>query len=75
MRKNGGQPPLTYQTFCRIIGKPPPPLDTPASIPTPPEDLNGVVVVSVPTIEELGYVNLNEVCDCFMNQPSYRVER
>lgn len=60
IQKNGGDTPLTYQAFCKIIGKPPPPVDAPSQIPSPPEDLNNVEVVSVPTLEELGYINLDE---------------
>jgi hypothetical protein len=66
-QQNGGDTPLTYQAFCKIIGKPPPPLDAPSQIPSPPEDLNDVEVVPVPTLEELGYINLDEVSADFLS--------
>ncbi|KAJ7523232.1 hypothetical protein O6H91_18G042700 [Diphasiastrum complanatum] len=58
--KNGGMVPLTYQSFCRVLGKPSNPLgDGPSHIP-PPIDYEGVNVLSVPCLEDLGYKNLNE---------------
>ncbi len=62
--KNGGKAPLTYQSFCRLVGKPPPPLnDPPAKIPGPAADLNNVDITAVvPSLEDLGYTDLNEVC-------------
>jgi len=60
--KNGGKAPLTYQSFCRLVGKPPPPLnDPPAKIPGPAADLNNVDITAVvPSLEDLGYTDLNE---------------
>ncbi len=55
---------MTYQSFCRLVGKPPPPLnDPPAKIPGPAADLNNVDITAVvPSLEDLGYTDLNEVC-------------
>ncbi|KAL3690722.1 hypothetical protein R1sor_004373 [Riccia sorocarpa] len=58
--KNGGKPPLTYQAFCRKLGKPPKPLADVFEIPALPLDLRDVNVVPLPSLEELGYVNLKE---------------
>ncbi|KAG6547810.1 hypothetical protein Mapa_010625 [Marchantia paleacea] len=59
--KNGGKPPLTYQAFCRTLGKPPKPVgDAPAAIPEPSKDLTDVKVVPIPSLQDLGYVDLNE---------------
>ncbi len=58
---------MTYQSFLQIVaGNPPPPLDAPLQIPGPPDDLNNVDVVAVPTLEELGYTDLDEVCTCIL---------
>lgn len=61
-QQNGGQTPLTYQAFLKLTGKPPLPVTAPLQIPSPPEDINDVHVVPVPKLEDLGYVNLDEVC-------------
>ncbi|GBG80214.1 hypothetical protein CBR_g30581 [Chara braunii] len=55
--KAGGRPPLTYQSFLKLAGKPPPPIgDAPAKIPLPPLDLgNELAVIGVPDIRDLGY--------------------
>ncbi|KAL2623440.1 hypothetical protein R1flu_003645 [Riccia fluitans] len=59
--KNGGKPPLTYQAFCRKLGNPPKPLDdATVKVPAPPGDLKDVKVVPVPSLEDLGYVDLKE---------------
>lgn len=60
-QQNGGRTPLTYQAFCKVIGTPPAPVAAPSQIPSPSQDLNNVELVAVPTLEELGYLNLDEV--------------
>ncbi|KAH7330834.1 hypothetical protein KP509_20G004300 [Ceratopteris richardii] len=60
IRKNGGTPPLTYQSFCKLIGKAPVPIgDAPSSIPLP-EDFNGAKLVDLPSLNDLGYNNLEQ---------------
>ncbi|CAM6085647.1 unnamed protein product [Calypogeia fissa] len=59
--KNGGKPPGTYGSFCKLISRPPEPVgDALNELPKLPQDLNGVQVVHVPSLEDLGYKNLNE---------------
>nr|QXF69111.1 6-4 photolyase [Pohlia nutans] len=60
IQKNGGTAPLTYQAFCKVIGTPPAPVAAPSQIPSPSEDLNNVEIVAIPTLEDLGYINLDE---------------
>ena len=61
-QQNGGKTPGTYAAFCKLIDKPPEPLENmPNKLPNIPQDLNKVKVVPVPCIKDLGYDNLNEV--------------
>uniref|UniRef100_A0A803LN61 Photolyase/cryptochrome alpha/beta domain-containing protein n=1 Tax=Chenopodium quinoa TaxID=63459 RepID=A0A803LN61_CHEQI len=61
--KNGGKPPLTYQSFLKVAGQPSwasSPVSTgPSSIP-PPGDIGDLQISNVPTMEELGYLNIGQ---------------
>nr|GMD94334.1 (6-4)DNA photolyase isoform X1 [Ipomoea batatas] len=64
IQKNGGTPPLTYQSFLKLAGIPSwasSPLST--SLPSLPPigNLGSLQVSAVPTLEELGYVDCSEV--------------
>ncbi|XP_061365075.1 (6-4)DNA photolyase isoform X1 [Gastrolobium bilobum] len=55
IEKNGGKPPLSYQSFIKLAGEPPPPLSTmPSSLP-PVDHLGCCDLSEVPTIKDLGY--------------------
>lgn len=65
--QNDGTTPITYQAFCKVIGTPPAPLDAPLLIPSPSEEVKDVELVAVPTLEDLGYTNLDEVSStCYL---------
>ncbi|XP_078432338.1 DNA photolyase family protein isoform X2 [Wolffia australiana] len=55
IRKNGGKPPLTYQSFVKLAGRPLPPIGQQFSALPPVGDLGEWEDVGVPTIQELGY--------------------
>uniref|UniRef100_A0A803LEG8 Photolyase/cryptochrome alpha/beta domain-containing protein n=1 Tax=Chenopodium quinoa TaxID=63459 RepID=A0A803LEG8_CHEQI len=61
--KNGGKPPLTYQSFLKVAGQPTwasSPVSTgPSSIP-PPGDIGDLQISNVPTMEELGYLDVGQ---------------
>ncbi|XP_021848229.1 (6-4)DNA photolyase [Spinacia oleracea] len=61
IHKNGGKPPLTYQSFLKLAGQPSwvsSLVSTgPSSIP-PPGDVGDLQISNVPTMEELGYGNV-----------------
>ncbi|KAL4194967.1 hypothetical protein AMTRI_Chr05g62190 [Amborella trichopoda] len=60
IKKNGGKPPLTYQSFLRIVGIPSPPhANTISSLP-PLGNIEDSEVSNVPTIEELGYADVKQ---------------
>ena len=52
-RKNGGAPPLTYQSFLKLldkVGPPPAPLEAPSSLPPPLPDAAAEVTTLTPTL-------------------------
>nr|XP_029118922.1 (6-4)DNA photolyase isoform X5 [Elaeis guineensis] len=60
IEKNGGRPPLTYQSFVKLAGKPPTPLTETYSELPPVGNVEGYELLSVPAIEELGYGDLSQ---------------
>ena len=69
-KKNGGKPPLSYQSFVKLAGEPPSPLTTVYSSLPPLGHLGGCDVSEVPTITDLGYGDVEQVCVsvCFICQ-------
>ncbi|CAH1422558.1 unnamed protein product [Lactuca virosa] len=63
IEKNGGKPPLSYQSFLKLAGEPHWLISslctTPATIP-PIGDLGNCEVSEVPTVEQLGYEHFQE---------------
>ncbi|XP_057454211.1 (6-4)DNA photolyase isoform X3 [Lotus japonicus] len=55
IQKNGGKPPLSYQSFVKLAGDPPSPLLTELSSLPPVGHLGGCDIFEVPTVEDLGY--------------------
>ncbi|KAK2378686.1 cryptochrome-1 [Trifolium repens] len=55
IRKNGGKPPLSYQSFVKLAGEPPSPLSTSYSSLPPVGHLGNCDISEVPTIKDLGY--------------------
>ncbi|WCJ40620.1 Cryptochrome-1 [Euphorbia peplus] len=58
IKKNGGKPPLSYQSFLKIAGQPSwasLPLSTAISSLPPVGDVRSCGISEVPTVEELGY--------------------
>lgn len=55
IQKNGGKPPLSYQSFVKLAGEPPSPLATKYSSLPPVGPLGSCDVSEVPTIKDLGY--------------------
>ncbi|XP_065865402.1 (6-4)DNA photolyase isoform X2 [Euphorbia lathyris] len=58
IKKNGGKPPLSYQSFLKIAGQPSwasVPLSTTISSLPPVGDVGSCGISEVPTVEELGY--------------------
>ncbi|WJX42807.1 (6-4)DNA photolyase, variant 2 [Trifolium repens] len=55
IRKNGGKPPLSYQSFVKLAGEPPSPLSTTYSSLPPVGHLGSCDISGVPTIKDLGY--------------------
>ncbi|CAH9108449.1 unnamed protein product [Cuscuta epithymum] len=64
LRKNGGRPPLSYQSFLKLSGTPSwesTPLSTLSVSSLPPiGKLGNLEVSAVPTLEELGYIDSSE---------------
>ncbi|GAB4842050.1 (6-4)DNA photolyase [Ancistrocladus abbreviatus] len=63
IRKNGGRPPTTYQSFLKLAGQPSwasCPLSSGISWLPPIGDVEDTKISNVPTIEELGYVDHGE---------------
>ncbi|XP_028766312.1 (6-4)DNA photolyase isoform X1 [Neltuma alba] len=60
IQKNGGKPPLSYQSFVKIAGQPSCPLSTTVSSLPPVGDLGSCEISEVPTIGELGYRNVKQ---------------
>lgn len=60
VQKNAGRPPLTYQSFLKLAGKPSPPLASAISS-LPPVGVGGdCETLRVPTIEDLGYGDISQ---------------
>ncbi|KAG2379788.1 (6-4)DNA photolyase [Vigna angularis] len=55
IQKNGGKPPLSYQSFVKLAGEPPSPLTTVYSSLPPVGHLGSCDISEVPTITDLGY--------------------
>ncbi|CAJ2656237.1 unnamed protein product [Trifolium pratense] len=55
IQKNGGKPPLSYQSFVKLAGEPPSPLSTRYSSLPPVGHLGNCDISEVPTIKDLGY--------------------
>lgn len=49
---------MTYQSFVRAAGEPPAPLNQTYSKLPPTGDLGDYELLNVPTIQELGYINV-----------------
>ncbi|CAL5023309.1 unnamed protein product [Urochloa decumbens] len=60
INKNGGRPPLTYQSFIAIAGEPPEPVMEEYSELPPVGDTGEYELLPVPTVEELGYGDLSQ---------------
>ncbi|KAM3247541.1 (6-4)DNA photolyase isoform X1 [Capsicum annuum] len=64
MQKNGGSPPLSYQSFLKLAGQPSwasTPLSTAISSLPPIGNTGSFALSGVPTVRELGYGDLAEV--------------
>lgn len=72
--KNGGKAPLSYQSFIKLAGNPPwteLPLSTgPNSIP-PVGDLASCEICDVPSLQELGYDDIQQVSDIWLSSDSF----
>lgn len=60
--QNGRKPPMTYQSFVALAGEPPAPLMQTYTMLPPIGDLEGYEVLNIPTIQELGYADVEQVC-------------
>ncbi|KAG2649360.1 hypothetical protein PVAP13_1NG108400 [Panicum virgatum] len=60
INKNGGRPPLTYQSFIAIAGEPPAPIFEEYSELPPVGDTGEYELLPVPTVEELGYGDISQ---------------
>ncbi|XP_062223746.1 (6-4)DNA photolyase isoform X4 [Phragmites australis] len=60
IKKNGGRPPLTYQSFISIAGEPPEPVMEEYSELPPVGDTGEYELLPVPTVEELGYGDISQ---------------
>ncbi|XP_047076595.1 (6-4)DNA photolyase-like [Lolium rigidum] len=60
IEKNGGRPPLTYQSFLNIAGEPSAPLTEEYSVLPPIGDTGECELFSVPKLEELGYGDISQ---------------
>ncbi|GAA0149276.1 DNA photolyase [Lithospermum erythrorhizon] len=64
INKNGGKPPLTYQSFIKLAGQPPwssSPVSMSISGLPPVGDVGNCTISEVPSINELGYDAIEEV--------------
>lgn len=64
VEKNGGRPPLTYQSFLKLAGEPAwacAPLSPTLSSLPPVGDVGRTEISDVPTIEDLGYEDMEKV--------------
>lgn len=60
IEKNGGRPPLTYQKYVALAGTPPSPIaETYCTLP-PVGDVKGYELLTVPTVDELGYGDIEQ---------------
>ena len=66
-KKNGGKPPLSYQSFVKLAGEPPFPLTTMYSSLPPVGHLGSCVISEVPTITDLGYGDAEQVRECVLH--------
>ncbi|CAN1162153.1 (6-4)DNA photolyase [Linum perenne] len=61
IQRNGGRPPLSYQSFLKIAGEPSwassPLLTEIASLPSVGDDARNSKIIGIPTLEDLGYVD------------------
>nr|KYP54012.1 Cryptochrome-1 [Cajanus cajan] len=55
IKKNGGKPPLSYQSFVKLAGEPPSPISTVYSSLPPVGHLGSCDISEVPTLRDLGY--------------------
>ncbi|KAF7843292.1 (6-4)DNA photolyase [Senna tora] len=60
IQKNGGKPPLSYQSFVKLAGEPLPPLSNKVSSLPPVGHLGSCEISEVPTVKELGYENVEQ---------------
>ncbi|CAO2044998.1 unnamed protein product [Urochloa humidicola] len=60
INKNGGRPPLTYQSFIAIAGEPPEPVLEEYSELPPVGDTGEYELLPVPMLEELGYGDISQ---------------
>ncbi|XP_057837998.1 (6-4)DNA photolyase isoform X1 [Cryptomeria japonica] len=59
IKKNGGKPPLTYQSFIKLISGAPHPLgDGPSSL--PPIDIDDSKALTLPTLTTLGFKDISQ---------------
>nr|BAD16007.1 putative 6-4 photolyase (UVR3) [Oryza sativa Japonica Group]BAD38427.1 putative 6-4 photolyase (UVR3) [Oryza sativa Japonica Group] len=58
--KNGGRPPMTYQSFVAIAGEPPEPIMEEYSELPPVGDTGEYELLPVPRVEELGYGDISQ---------------
>ncbi|XP_023513715.1 (6-4)DNA photolyase [Cucurbita pepo subsp. pepo] len=64
IQKNGGRPPLSYQSFLKLAGEPSwarAPLSTTVSSLPPVGDTGRSQILDVPTIKDLGYEDMEKV--------------
>ncbi|XP_052144193.1 (6-4)DNA photolyase isoform X2 [Oryza glaberrima] len=60
IEKNGGRPPMTYQSFVAIAGEPPEPIMEEYSELPPVGDTGEYELLPVPRVEELGYGDISQ---------------
>ncbi|GMY20844.1 pathogenesis-related protein PR-4-like [Fagus crenata] len=58
--KNGGRPPMTYQSFVKLAGQPSSPVSLTLSSLPPLGDVGGCEISDVPTIKQLGYGDIQQ---------------
>ncbi|PPS13970.1 hypothetical protein GOBAR_AA06608 [Gossypium barbadense] len=60
IEKNGGRPPLSYQSFLKLAGEPSFSLSVELSWTPPVGDVGRCEILQVPTLKELGYVEKHQ---------------
>ncbi|KAJ8640574.1 hypothetical protein MRB53_017268 [Persea americana] len=75
IQKNGGKPPLTYQSFVKLAGQPLSPLSQTLTSLPPVGNVGDAETLSVPTIEELGYRDIQEEFSPFRGGESEALKR